>query len=255
MSDTKIIIACHKKIDNLPSFPEYLALEVGASNHINNFLINKDNSGDNISEKNPSFCELTGIYWAYKNLNYNIIGLVHYRRFFMKSFFCIRKKVNNVIKEKEIKNILSSYDIILPKKRHYYIETNYTHYIHAHKKEALDITREIIKNNFPDYSSSFEKHLRNRSGHYFNMFIAKKEIAEPMLDWMFSILFELEKRINVDEYVDAEKRVFGYISELLFDTYCESNELRIKNQKYLFFEKQNRVLKIFNFVKRKVKGE
>ena len=100
---------------------------------------------------------------------------------------------------------------------------------------------------------SYEKHMKKRSGHYFNMFIVKKAIGEPMLNRIFSILFELENKINLNDYNDAERRVFGYISELLFDVYCEKNKLKIKNQKYLFFEKQNWFLKGFKFIIRKIK--
>ena len=251
MNDIKLVIACHKKVDSIPKNKIYLPLEVGASLHEENFYDAKDNTGINISDKNASFCELTGLYWAYKNLDFDVLGLVHYRRYFMKSSFCLRKNLNNVIDEKRINKIFNKYDVILPKKRHYYIESNYSHYVHAHKKEALDITREIIKENFPDYLNSFDEHMKKRSGHYFNMFIGKKEIIVPFLDWMFSILFELENRINLENYVGAEKRVFGFVSELLFDVYFKKNNLKIKSQKYLFFEKQNWFKKGLNFIKRK----
>lgn len=42
----------------------------------------KDNEGDNISAKNPYYCELTGIYYAWKNIPAEYLGLVHYRRYF-----------------------------------------------------------------------------------------------------------------------------------------------------------------------------
>ena len=246
----KLLVICHKKA-KVPHDEIYFPLEVGASLRTEHFLENLDDSGENISEKNPSFCELTGLFWAFKNLDYDVLGLMHYRRLFMKSAFCITRKLNNVITEKQIDKYLAFYDIILPKKRHYYIETNYSHYIHAHNKEALDKTAQIILKNYPDYYDSFKDHMRKRSGHYFNMFIAKKEIINPLLEWMFDILFKLEKEIDLNCYQGAEKRVFGYISELLFDVYCTKNNLKIKNQKYLFFEKQNWTKKIFNFIRRK----
>jgi len=251
---TCIAVICHKPVKFKDLNEQiYIPVEVGASYRDNHFFENLDNSGDNISNKNESYCELTGLYWLYKNHNFDIIGLVHYRRFFMKSNFCLRKKLINILGEDKIKSILANYDIILPKKRHYYIETNYSHYVHAHKKEALDIMINIVKEREPDYYMSLQKHLKSRSGHYFNMFIASSNVAVPLLDWIFSILNEVEKNINIDEYLGAERRVFGYLSELLFDVYCYKNKLRIRNQKYLFFEKQNRVKKGLNFLLRKIK--
>lgn len=253
MSKINIIVASHKSY-KMPSFSIYLLLEVGADIRDEHFFELKDNTGNNISKKNPYYCELTGLYWAYKNLNdYDVLGLVHYRRYFMKNNFCLSKNLKNVITEKQINKILMSKDIILPKKRHYYIETNYSHYIHSHPKEPLDKIRDIIKEFYPNYLSSFDKHMKRRSGHYFNMFIAKKEIIVPFLEWMFDILFKLEKEIDISSYSTYDQRVFGFVSELLFDVYCLKNKLRIKNQKYLFFEKQNWFFKISNFIKRKFK--
>ena len=77
---TKIIIAAHKQY-RMPDDPVYVPVQVGAAcnkdadgNPVDlGFL--KDNSGDNISAKNPHFCELTGLYWAWKNLEADHLGL------------------------------------------------------------------------------------------------------------------------------------------------------------------------------------
>ena len=89
MSKIDIIVVSHKSY-KMPSFSIYLPLEVGADSRDEHFFELKDNTGNNISNKNPYYCELTGLYWAYKNLNdYDILGLVHYRRYFMKNNFCV----------------------------------------------------------------------------------------------------------------------------------------------------------------------
>lgn len=253
MNNIKIVVALHKKYET-PKDNIYLPIEVGAVNRSEHFLDTRDDTLINISDKNGSYCELTGLYWYYKNHDdYDILGLSHYRRYFMKNSFCFRKNFNNVISEKEIKKILSKYDIILPKKRHYYIESNYSHYIHAHPKHPLDETRKIIEEYYPEYLSSFDKHMKKTSGHYFNMFIAKKEIIKPFLDMTFDILEKLESRIDTSNYSSYDQRVSGFISEFLFDVYCMKNGLKIKNQKYVFFDKQNWFKKIGNFLKRKFK--
>ncbi len=253
MNNIKIIVVSHKPYE-MPKCDIYLPVEVGAFNRNDHFFENRDDQGINISNKNSSYCELTGIYWAYKNLkDVDVLGLVHYRRYFMKNNLCFSKNLNNVIDGETINNILNKYDIILPKKRHYYIETNYSHYIHAHPKDGLDLARNIIKNDYPEYLSYFDEHMKKRSGHYFNMFIAKKEVIYPFLDWMFDILQKVENQLDISTYSKYDQRVYGFISELLFDVYCNKNGLKIKNQKYLFFEKQNWFKKGWGFVKRKIK--
>ena len=83
----KIIVATHKKYQ-MPIDHIYIPLHVGADGKKDaegndlDFGYIKDNTGDNISNLNPSFCELTGLYWAWKNLDADYIGLVHYRRHF-----------------------------------------------------------------------------------------------------------------------------------------------------------------------------
>lgn len=248
--DIKLIIATHKNVE-FPNDPIYIPVQVNAEKNSNHFCSTLDNQGNNISLKNESYCELTALYEAIYNMDYDVIGLVHYRRYFANSNLISRKSLNNVIKKEMIEKLLNKYDIILPKKRHYYIETNYSHYIHAHKKEALDEVRNVIKDKYPEYLNSFDKVMKRRSGHYFNMFIAKKELAKAYCDWMFDILFELENKIDLSNYTDQERRVFGFVSELLMDVYVDKNKLKVKNQKYFFMEKQNWFKKIFNFIKRK----
>lgn len=83
VEDIKIIIASHKKYKN--SCEEmYIPIQVGAEGKekIEGYI--QDNTGENISSKNPYFCELTGLYWAWKNLDADYVGLVHYRRYFIK---------------------------------------------------------------------------------------------------------------------------------------------------------------------------
>jgi hypothetical protein len=76
----KVIVATHKPY-RMPDDPMYLPLHVG-KNGGEGFGIQGDDTGDNISHKNASYCELTGLYWAWKNLDADAIGLVHYRRHF-----------------------------------------------------------------------------------------------------------------------------------------------------------------------------
>ena len=141
----KIIIATHKKYQ-MPVDEIYLPLHVGAEGKKDNdgnpldLGYTKDNTGDNISDLNASFCELTGLYWAWKNIDSDYVGLAHYRR-----HFCFKKKsknaFDNVLKYSELEPFLRQVKVFTPNKRRYYIESLYSHYAHTHYASQLDETR------------------------------------------------------------------------------------------------------------------
>ena len=142
MKDIKVIVATHKEYQ-MPTDSMYLPLHVGAEGK-DSFGYQRDNEGENISNKNPYFCELTGLYWAWKNLKSDYIGLVHYRRYFTlnkKRYKTEDEKFKNILTLKETDEIFNNTDIILPVKRKYYIENLYEHYKHTLYVEPLDETR------------------------------------------------------------------------------------------------------------------
>ncbi len=65
MEEIKIIIASHKKYQK-PVENIYLPVQVGAEGKEKIEGYTQDNTGENISTKNPNYCELTGLYWAWK---------------------------------------------------------------------------------------------------------------------------------------------------------------------------------------------
>ena len=130
MKDVNVIVATHKKY-LMPSDNVYLPVHVGGGLCDTDFGYQKDSTGDNISQKNPYFCELTGLYWAWKNLDSDYIGLVHYRRYFTLHKHTPKdstKKFALVLSGSEINDLLKNTEVILPKKRKYYIENLYNHY-------------------------------------------------------------------------------------------------------------------------------
>lgn len=102
--DTRIYVMTHKKYSK-PDLPEYMMLQVGAALH-EDLGYTADNTGDNISDKNPNFCELTGIYWLWKNISCDIIGICHYRRYFVID--------ENFLNKGQVESILIDHDVILP---------------------------------------------------------------------------------------------------------------------------------------------
>ena len=252
-------MATHKRYW-MPNDSIYFPLQVGAavnktkSGKPLSLGYSKDSTGDNISSKNANYCELTGLYWAWKNMNADYLGLVHYRRHFSVVKGLLRKSVfkeNRVLTGRQLKTLLKDNDIILPKKRYYFIESNYSQYVHAHNEIDLTTTRDILEEKYPDYLDSYDKVMKRTYGHRFNMFIMKKQLMDEYCSWLFDILFELENRLDISGYSANDARVFGFVSERLLDVWIEKNALDYKEIPYIFMENQNWLKKGGNFLKRK----
>ena len=252
----KIIVATHKKYE-MPSDHMYLPIHVGAEGKELDLGYVKDNSGENISCKNASYCELTGLFWAWKNLDADYIGLAHYRRHFSNG-----KRTENVFDSvlgyKDIEQKLGKTRVFVPKKRKYYIETLYSHYKHTHYIEQLDKTREIIKNKYPEYISSYDQCVKRTYGYMFNMMIMDKELVDKYCSWLFDILFTLEEEIHMPELSSFQGRFYGRVSEIIFNVWLDyqvnSGEIKLEEiveLPYRHMEKINWWKKGSSFIKAK----
>ena len=257
MKNVKIIVATHKKYQ-MPKDKIYLPVQVGTDGKEKIEGYQPDNVGENISTQNPYFCELTGLYWAWKNIDSDYIGLVHYRRYFTESRKIPKDenaKFNIVLNSEETRKILENTDVILPKKRKYYIENLYDHYKHTMYIEPLDETRKIIEEKYPEYIEEFDKLHKRTSAHMFNMFIMKKEILNDYCNWLFDILFELEKRMDVTQYDSFHARFFGRVSELLLDVWINKNKINYKEVKVIDMQNVNWFKKGYAFLMSKFTGK
>ncbi len=239
MSNIKIFICTHKEVQ-LPQHPYFLPVQAGAALHESIIGYQPDNEGDNISAKNPNFCELTCHYWAWKNLkNVDIVGLNHYRRYFDftrkwpqfsadKHFISTESFLNQKYQFPDLEEILSRYDIILPIARHWRV-SNTQQYGDYHIAKDWDMLRIIIKEHSPQYIPAFEKTMDrcNKSVGY-NMFITHWNNFEAYSKWLFDILFEVERRVPpTDDPIQS--RIYGYMSERLINVFCEHHHLSVKS--------------------------
>ena len=247
-ADIKVIVATHKPYW-MPSDKLYVPVRVGAEGK-ENLGFTPDNTGDNISFKNANYCELTGLYWAWKNLDCEYLGLAHYRRHFTVLRGTSDRR--DILTLEQARGLFQNVDALLPKKRNYWIESNYSQYAHAHHAIDLDETRRIIEEKYPDYLEIYDSSMKKTTGHRFNMFIMKKELADAYCAWLFDILFELEKRLDISDYSANDKRVFGFVSERLLDVWLEQNHIKCKDIPYIFLEKENWITKGVNFILRKM---
>lgn len=243
--DIKIIIAAHKKY-RMPQDDIYVPLHVGAEGK-EPLGYQVDNTRDNISNLNPYFCELTGMYWMWKNLKADYLGLAHYRR-----HFCLRKKKGESEEESKWKSVLNSkeaqllckqYDVIVPEKRHYVIETLESHYAHTHYIEHLEKTREIIAEQYPQYLESYDWVLKQKSGYMFNMFLMRANLVDEYCQFLFDVLFELDKRIDTTDYSTFQARYPGRVGEILLNVWLdketEEQGLKVKQIQHIHMEPIN----------------
>lgn len=232
--DIKIYVAHHKEGYYLKT-NEVIPIHLGKAQSEKELGILGDDTGDNISQKNSHFCELTALYWMWKNdRDCHYTGLMHYRRYFdfsetYKNHFQTEVFLENQIfnfkqyEENDVKlieSLLKEYDLILPKphKMPFSVEFNYSD---VHYKEDLDCTREIVKEKYPEYIGFFDECMKSNTFFMFNMFVGQRSFFEQYAKWLFDILFELEKRVDISYYTVYQSRVFGFVSERLFGVFIK----------------------------------
>ena len=266
MSDknVQLLVACHKPCET-PSDSIYLPMHVGSKGKEAIPGFTRDDSGDNISEKNPVYCELTGLYWAWKHLDCDYLGLVHYRRYFTEKPRVEQKKIDPlecVLTEKEITELLSRYRILLPKKRQYYVESIYSHYAHTFDGSQLDKTRKILEDHKPEYVNAFDCIMKQTGAYIFNMYVMPKTLSDQYCTWLFAVLEELEKQVDTSSMTDFEKRYVGRVSERLLNVWLlhqiETGAIKrneIGEVPYLYLGEVDWKRKVSGFIQAKLFGK
>jgi len=228
----KLFTITHKQFTPPPD-PMYVPLHVGCTNgKALGFL--GDDTGDNISNRNPYYCELTGIYWIWKNYHpqaqhtppalptkeKEYVGICHYRRYLINEKGALYTKA-------ELTELLKEYDIITTKlltlPGSYYNGFSSNHHI----KDLLT-TRDVLTEKYPNYSDTFERLVHGPHTYFGNIFITSKEHFDRYCEWLFDILFEVEKRTDFSGYNGYQKRLFGFLSEFLQTVWIQYHNLNVK---------------------------
>ncbi len=228
------MVVTHKKCD-IPTFSPYRPVIVGKGDFELEHAL-RDNEGENIAEKNPYYCELTALYWVWKNQveNYDNIGLCHYRRMFTRRGFSNETKY--LLTDKEIEKNLCRYDAILPRPFVWPVCVEQMYLMGAGKQKDLDLTREAVEELFPEYSPALESVLRGKQGSYCNMFVLPQKHFNDYCQWLFQILQYVEDRCDMTGYTVQEQRVFGYLSEILLNVWVRYNKLKVKYYPIAYLE-------------------
>lgn len=257
MSKTNIIVCCHKN-DFYHSGENFLPIQVGKKISKLDLGIQGDDTGDNISEKNPNFCELTAHYWLWKNSNdSDYVGLNHYRRYFdfqekgKSGYFYQNFSDNEVLDElfklPDLDKLFETYDVIMAKPMIYSISLE-AHYALAHDKHDLEKLKETIQDLYPEYIEAFNRVMSKNRLSLCNMFIMRSDTFKDYSSWIFNILFSLEKNINIssDPY---QSRIFGFMAERLLNVYVEHNHLRVKYYPLIKISNDKKISFLKGFIK------
>ena len=236
----------HHKPSAFLSSPIIKPIHVGKANSFNEICCDGDDSGDNISFKNPFYCELTAQYWVWKNdISSEYVGFMHYRRhlnFSNKQDYpedvwgVVNEDVISStyedkfgLNEKSIVEAIGEYDILLPKKwsvKQAGSKNNYEHYKVSQYLHIEDYQAAIdcLLYLYPEYSSAVKEFNSAHDGYYTNMFVMRTELFCEYSEWLFKIFNELEKEFALKNYNAQEKRVIGHISERLFNIFIIHKE-------------------------------
>ncbi len=233
----KILVCTHREFELLES-DCFLPIHVGRELSNLDLPFIGDNTGDNISCKNKNYCELTAMYWAWKNLPAaDYVGFCHYRRYFLfKKNTNIFYKITNLKISEFLKlqdyflidfELLKKYDFVVaePMSFRHSVALNY---IHHHSREDFDVLKNVIFEYFPDYVDSFDEFFNGKNEFApFNMIITDAKKFNDYCHWLFKILFEVEKRVTIspDAY---QARIFGFMGERLLNLYLYHNNFKVK---------------------------
>lgn len=220
-----IYIVAHKKFEIPDVDDSYNVIYVGekmGEYAVENGYLSDRNEEDNIADKNAFYCELTALYYIWKHdMKSEFIGINHYRRYFLS-----KNSSGSILTKNEIEGHLKEKHIILPTPitfkctiEKFYLRTA------GYEKDILSI-RKIIQENYPEYSSSLSMFLEGHKMSYANMFVMRREDFEGYCEWLFDILFKVEKDMDLTSYTQSEARVYGYLGELLLNVYVLKNNLK-----------------------------
>lgn len=253
--DIKIFVSHRIDQDNI-LVPNQLYIPVRCGAYYDkreNITMIGDNTGENISEKRLNFNEFTVMYWAWKNVDADYYGLCHYRRFinfsdkefsgpmhkmgYFDALTPASMKEIGIMDETKIRSIIEDSDIITTKEYDIFqdstpLETeaktsfqwwlkNVPCYLN---QQEFDILFQLIKDKFPQY---YKSALEYKNGHKFrgyNCFVMKKEPFNSLCEFVFGVLFELEKKIDTTNMSETSIRFPGYAGEWLYSIWMHHQE-------------------------------
>lgn len=230
-----VITHKHFEYHNLPN--GYVPLLVGANKNKNPDQFISDNTGKNISDKNPNYCELTGLYWIWKNTSDQNVGISHYRRYFSKfsgkNYFYLNmllKGKMDIVDSRTLDGYLDNgFDWVVSLPQSGGPGSLWQQYSYNHNIKDIELLRAVINKVSPEYITSFDKVMKeNTMASFYNMFYTSRKEFNAYAEWLFKILFEVEKRVDITSYDNYQKRLFGFLGERLMNIWLNHHSKRLK---------------------------
>lgn len=230
--DIKIFVVTHKPA-HIPADQIYIPIHVGDQEFFLNNMVRDDN-GYNIAEYNPFINECTAMYWIWKNVNCDYVGINHYRRYFLKNGY---ESMTNILNAKMINQIMDNYDVILAPKYYTYFRTVEEHLsCDVCNSEGIEIARQVLKQYQPKYLETFNEVFRNNSIYRCNLFVMSKQNFDKYCEWLFSFILKVSDAIDVTNYDSYSKRMAGFLAERMLTVWLITSNLKIKELPFLVTE-------------------
>lgn len=242
--DIKILVSCHKPVCT-PKNDMFIPVHVGSLGKEAIEGCQRDDEGENISSRNFTFCEMSGQYWAWKNLSADYIGQCHYRRYFC--FDGKSHKANDhaqiedeclspysindymIADELAIRKNVEPYDLVRapywsvkgvptpdgPKKT---IREHMVAYGLV-ADEAFDRLVSICGELQPDYCDELVSYLNGDKYLGYNCFIMKRQLFDRLCEFEFSILDKFDSEFSYEGLTATQKRICGYLGEVLYSVF------------------------------------
>lgn len=246
----QVLVASHKPYW-MPDDPLYLPVQVGAAQHEHIEGFAHDDEGDQISGKNPRYCELTALWWGWRNLSCDWLGLVHYRRHFAG------RGEKGVLTSAEAQVLVSKGRLVVAKPRNYRIETISSHYMHTFDLDGsqLEALRRGVERVSPQRVAALDQFLSQTRGHMFNMMIMPRDMLDDYCTWLFDVLEVTEGLIDFSQMNDFHARCVGRLGERLLDTWIISEDIEVQEVRVKGMERTNWVKKGGSFLAAKFLGK
>lgn len=272
MADIKIAVACHKPSE-LPNNSIYCPVQVGSAIAKTRMSgMRHDDEGENISDKNASYCELTAQYWAWKNLSADYLGLCHYRRYLtfpegnyelderrqiqagildeynMKRFGLLDESLMHAVIEDNdcvVGELEDVSGLNTPRGKQ---KTAYQHWA-AHDRDLInvhDLDRliELVDELYPQYSEDMHEYLSGKLFLGYNCFVMRSELFDQLCSFEFDVLEKLEGQVELVNYNQMRTRIFGFMAEILYSVFIyhlEKTGHRVKHVPLVYFNETDPV--------------